>query len=170
MKGIIYKITCNETGDVYYGSTTQSLNKRLSLHKSGYKRWKEGKSKLVTSYNIIDRGNYSYSLIETVECEDKRQLEQRERYYIENNECINKVVVGRTSKEYHKEWYENNKETMKECNKEYYKTNKEAIIEQQKAYYEANKDKRRKYVEANKEHYNELRRQRRAKAKLLKKL
>ncbi len=179
MKGIIYKITCNETGEVYYGSTQKSLNKRMSNHKTNCKRWKEGKCGLTTSYNIIDRGNYSYSLIETVECEDKRQLEARERFYIENNECINKVVIGRTQKEYR----EANKETILEYQKEYYEANKdkrkayleankEAILEYQKEYNkeyrEANKDKKKAYREANKDHINELQRQRYAKAKLSK--
>jgi hypothetical protein len=130
MKGIIYKLTCNETGEVYYGSTTLSLNKRMTDHKSKCKQWKEGKFHYVTSFQIIDRGNYSYSLIETVECEDRKQLEAKERFYIENNECINKIVVGRT---------------LKESQKEYYESNKEAILEQQKEYREANKDKKKAY-------------------------
>ena len=96
MKGIIYKLECCITGEVDDGSTTLSLNNRMMRHKSSCKRWKEGKYGFTTSFNIIDRGNYSYSLIETVECEDKHQLEAREWFYIENNECINKYVVGRT--------------------------------------------------------------------------
>jgi hypothetical protein len=180
MKGIIYKITCNETGEVYYGSTTKSLNLRISQHKSACKRWKEGKCHFTTSYNIIDRGNYSYSLIETVECEDKKQLEAVERRYIENNECINKCVVGRTNKE----WYKVNKEHRSECHKEYYEANKdafkeyyeankEAIKEYQRAHYEANKDKIKEqnqvYREANKEYYKERKKEWYLKQKLLKK-
>jgi hypothetical protein len=149
MKGIIYKITCNETGEVYYGSTTLSLNRRILMHKSLCKRWKEGKCGFTTSYQIIDRGNYSYSLIETVECENKYQLEQRERYYIENNECINKVIPCRTIQE----WYEANKDKKNEKAKEWY---------------EANKEKKKAYKEANRDHINELRRQWYLKKKLLK--
>ena len=43
MKGIIYKIVCNETGECYYGSTTKTLNKRITEHKSTCKGWKLGK-------------------------------------------------------------------------------------------------------------------------------
>jgi hypothetical protein len=150
MKGIIYKIECNETGEVYYGSTTQSLNRRMIGHKSCCKQWKEGKCNFTTSFQIIDRGNYSYNLIEIVECEDKYQLETRERFYIENNECINKYIPCRTGKEYSE-------------------ANKEVINEKAKEWYTANKDKKKAYREANKDHNNELQRQRRAKAKLLKK-
>jgi hypothetical protein len=153
MKGIIYKITCNETGEVYFGSTTLSLNSRISMHKTNCKRWKEGKYGFTTSFNIIDRGNYSYRLIETVECEDKKQLEARERYYIENNECINKFIPCRTQKEYD--------DANKDKKKEHREANKEHYNKYMKEYMKA-------YYKANKEHYNELRRERRAKAKLLK--
>jgi len=119
MKGIIYKIVCNETGEVYYGSTTQSLNNRMICHKSGCKAWKLGNAGHSTSYNIIDRGNYAYVLIEAVECENKHQLHERERFYIQNNECINHVIPTRTDKEY----YEANKENLKERCKIYKQTN-----------------------------------------------
>ena len=164
MKGIIYKLECCITGEVYYGSTTQSLNIRMSEHKACCKRWKEGKYAFTTSFNIIDRGNYSYSLIETVECEDKYQLEARERYYIENNECINKFIPCRTRKEYR----EANKEAIKEQRKEYYEANKD----HRKAYLEANKEaileQKKAYREANKEAIKEYQRAYRAKQKLLK--
>ncbi len=156
MKGIIYKIECNETGEVYYGSTQRSLNKRMIDHKKDCKRWKEGKRGFTTSYNIIDRGNYSYSLIETVECEDKRQLEARERFYIESNECINKVIPCRTEKER----YEANKEAILEHQKEYKKANKDHISEYHKEYKRKNKERWNEYM-------REYQRQR-AKAKILK--
>ncbi len=153
MKGIIYKITCNETGEVYYGSTTKSLNRRISKHKCDCKRWKDGKTNFTTSFQIIDRGNYSYSLIETVECEDRAQLEAVERRFIEENDCINKIVVGRTQKEYK----EIHKDDIKAYRKTYIECNKDDIKEAAKS-----------YVKANREHINELQRQRRAKAKQLK--
>ena len=119
--GIIYKITCHETGEVYYGSTQYSLNKRITEHKSQCKRWKEGKTNYTTSFQIIERANYSYSLIEKVECETKKQLETRERMFIENNECVNKCIVGRTRKECNKAYKDAHREANREQNKEYNK-------------------------------------------------
>jgi hypothetical protein len=153
MKGIIYKIVCNETGEVYYGSTQRSLNNRMIGHKASCKRWKEGKTNYITSFNIIDRGNYSYSLIETVECDEKKQLEARERFYIENNECINKTIPCRTVKEYQEAYYE----LHKEHKKAYRKANKEAIREYKREYDELHKDTK-----------SQRQRIRRAKAKELK--
>ncbi len=142
MKGFIYKITCNSTNEVYFGSTIQKyLCSRIIGHKTKYKAWKEGKHHFLTSFQIIDRGNYSYSLIETVECENRRQLEQRERIYIENNECINKNVPTRTKKE----WSELNKDNLKDYRKMYYESNREKINERVKQYSEVNKDKIKEY-------------------------
>ena len=154
MKGIIYKITCNDTDEVYYGSTQQSLKKRMSEHQKDYKRWKEGKTDYNTSFHILDRDNYSYVLIETIECEDRKRLERKERYYIENHSCINKIIVGRTKKEYR----EANQEKINECKRAYYTANKEKERARIKAYREANKDllnERRRQLYADKKQLKE---------------
>ncbi len=133
--GIIYKIECCITGEVYYGSTTQKyLSMRMAEHKSGCKRWKEGKTTYTTSYSIIERGYYSYNVIENVECENKHQLHTRERYYIENNECINKFIPARTHREY-------NEKYQKTYAKAYYQTNKEHINKLNRLRYAENKTK-----------------------------
>jgi len=119
-RGKIYKIVCNETNEVYYGSTIQKyVSDRISRHKN---------RKNCRSRQILDRNNYYYELIEDYSCNNKKELETRERWYIENNECINKFIPTRTKKEY----YENNKETMVEKQKEYYQQNKERIAERDK--------------------------------------
>ena len=172
--GIIYKIECNVTGEVYYGSTQQSLNLRMSGHKSGCKAWKLENAGHSTSYDIIDRGNYSYSLIEKVDCEDIKQLHTRERYYIENNDCVNHVIPTRTIKEYRDDIREAQTERCriyKQTHQEEMKKYREQHKEQRKAYSEANADKikgqTKLYRELHKEHLNELRRQRRAKQREL---
>ena len=48
-KSKIYKIIDNTNGNVYFGSTTQSLAQRLAGHTNGYKYHLNGKQ----SYNII---------------------------------------------------------------------------------------------------------------------
>ncbi len=43
--GKIYKIVCNITGKVYYGSTCEpTLARRLAKHAGNYKRWSQGKN------------------------------------------------------------------------------------------------------------------------------
>jgi hypothetical protein len=119
--GKIYKIIDNTTGNVYIGSTIQKLNIRLSKHKSDYKQYLNGKDHYTTSFDIIKNNNYRIELIKYVVYKDKIELFQRERYYIENNECVNKCIPSRTDKDYIKEYNKqyriNNNEYIKEYNK-----------------------------------------------------
>ena len=89
-KGIIYKILCNETGEVYYGSTIRTLSHRKNGHKQDVKKFDEGKrTTRCECYDIIKRGNFTMSLVEEYSFDNKEQLRWRERHYIENNECVN---------------------------------------------------------------------------------
>ena len=122
----IYKIIDNTNGNIYIGKTTQTLNKRLAQHKS---------HKNCMSRRILVNGDYKIELIE--ETDDK----SRERYWIENTDCINIMVPGRT----HKEWYLKNKERLSEDRKEYYQVNREKKLEYERKKYENNKEKIRNY-------------------------
>ena len=147
--GKIYKIT---SGDLtYIGSTCEpTLAKRLAKHVGDYKQWKNGGRGNVTSFQLIDTGNYDITLLELCACGSKDELTARERFYIETNECVNKNIPGRTDKEYR----EVNKTELAERDKAYREANKDKIAEKNKAYHEANKteiaEKDKKRYEANK--------------------
>jgi len=88
--GKIYKVVCNNTGKTYYGSTYGSIAKKKGRHKSNYhNEYLKGKRGFVSVYDIIKEGNYDIFLVENYPCETKEELHARERWYIENNECIN---------------------------------------------------------------------------------
>jgi hypothetical protein len=157
MIGIIYKIVCCITGEVYFGSTTKSLNIRIANHKACCKKWKDGERGYITSFSIIERGNFSYSLMETVEYEDKKYLQERERWFIENNECINKYIPLRSVGEY--------RNSHKEQSQEYRDKHKEERKEKDKLYRELNKDKINEYRKKNRREYNEKARLRYAEIK-----
>jgi len=110
--GKIYKITCLETDEVYYGSTTQELSRRV--RKGSY-------NTSCKAYNIIKRNNYQEEIVEEYPCDNKIELETRERWWIENNLCVNKVIPTQTKSEY----YESNKEKKIEDQKQYQKDNYE---------------------------------------------
>jgi hypothetical protein len=127
--GKIYKIVCNETGKIYIGSTTKkTLAMRLAQHVCNYKSFLSGGSNFTTSFDIIKNNNYDIILIELCPCNTKDELHQKERYFIENNECVNKVIPLRTQKEWAKSNYEENKNEIIEKNKEHYHNNKEKYI------------------------------------------
>jgi hypothetical protein len=127
-RGKIYKIVCKETDEVYYGSTIQKLNKRMNEHRV---------QKVCRSRQILDRNNYFYELVENYSCNNRQELETRERWYIENNDCINKQIPTRTKKEYRKLYDENNKQKQKE----YKQNNIEQISKYHKKWYETNKER-----------------------------
>ena len=132
--GIIYRIYDNTNGDVYYGSTANVLRWRMGKHKSGAKIEKD-KCK---SKSIILNDDYVYSEVEKYPCNSKKELEIRERYYIENFTCINKYIPTRTIKE----WRTDNKEHLKQYNETHNEIHKEQIKQYQSKYREDHKEER----------------------------
>lgn len=101
----IYKLVSKNTDDVYYGSTTLKLNQRLQSHLSEYKRFTNGINCYMSSFDIIKHNNVDIVLLELYPCNKKRELELRERYYIDNNNCVNKnrpVITLKEKIEYKK--------------------------------------------------------------------
>ena len=147
--GKIYKIVCNETDEIYIGSTALSLEDRLSSHQKDGKR--EKRDGLCCSKQIIDRGNYYIELLQNYPCNSRCELEQKEGEYQRANTCINIQILGRTQKE----WEQDNKEKISKYNKEYNQKNLETIVNNRKEYYQYNKEKLNKnaiiYRQNNKE-------------------
>ncbi len=134
----IYKIVCNKTNKIYIGSTTKKyLSSRLSGHKYSFEN-----NLQVKSSEIIKNGDYNILLIENYPCNSKDELRARERFYIENNECVNRLKPGRTKKEY----YQDNKEHIKKNVKLWGDNNKEKVKEYKKKYKLENKEKRKEKI------------------------
>ncbi len=145
--GKIYRLVCNVTGLQYIGSTSQSLSKRMYCHKADYKRFLMKTYHFVSSFKIIENGDYDIILIESYPCKTKEELHQRERFHIEANDCVNKNIPSRKMSEY----YNDNRNELLEQKHEYYLQNKEKICQKAKLFLEANKDiinakRREKYI------------------------
>ena len=136
--GLIYTIRSHQTTDIYIGSTTQPLYKRIHQHKRNFKCWKNGKYNYVSSYELMKYGDVYIELLELCPCDSKMELCRREGELIREMECVNKRIEGRTRNEYRadnkekikqqqKEWLESNQDKMKEYAKEYRETNKNKI-------------------------------------------
>lgn len=128
-EGKIYKIVCEEKKLIYYGSTTQSLHNRLIRHKSN----KNGN----VNKNMEKPKIY---LIENYPCDSRYELMTRERYFIENNQCINKIIPTRTKKEYNKECRQQEKNII--YMKKYREVNKKQLAEKKKNYHLNNREVR----------------------------
>lgn len=155
--GKIYKLVNDELNLTYYGSTTSQLYKRLFNHKH------QAKNKRFTSWKLFESGKVEIVLVEECPCENKEQLNRRERFYIENNECVNKLIPTRTAKEYKEKYYKDNLEYFKEMNKKYRETHKDELVKSKKEFYEVNKEKileqKKQYYQANKELIKQKRKQ-----------
>ena len=88
--GKIYKLIDNTNNKIYVGSTTKTLEERL---------YKHIKTNTCVSRDIIKNNDFKIELIEYYPCKNKQELLWRERYYIENNDCINKYLPITTKKE-----------------------------------------------------------------------
>jgi hypothetical protein len=170
-RGKIYKIVNDSLNLTYYGSTIEpTVARRLTHHKTNYKEWKNGRPNYTTCFKLMEEGNFQIILLENYPCNSKDELHARERYYIENNDCVNKIMPTRTRQEYYKfnkdilnekskEYYESNKEEVKQKAKLHYDINKDKISEQKKIYYNTHKDKlseqKKKYYDTNKAKINE---------------
>jgi len=123
MIGRIYYLRCDETNDVYIGSTTQTLKERLRGHI---------KDKNCTSKLIIKYDSCIILLLEEIEVENRKELEKIEREYILTWTCINIQIPGRTQKEYNKDKKVEIAEKTKINNKEKYVLNKVEILKKNK--------------------------------------
>jgi hypothetical protein len=140
--GKIYKIVCNITGDQYIGSTCKSLTQRLANHRSAYKQLlNDNKKNYTTSFKILEKNDYNIILLEDYPCNNKEQLNARERHYIETLECVNKQQKLNRTKIDAQEYRKLNHEKINEQIKKYKEDNRELILSYHQNYYENNKEK-----------------------------
>mgnify|MGYP006307687783 CR=1 FL=1 len=102
----IYKIVDVGYAKCYIGSTYNTLKKRMSSHVECYNSYRSGKCGRTTVYNMFDEFgviNCKIELIENYPCNNRDELNAREGYWQKQTECVNKVIVGRTNKEYHEQ-------------------------------------------------------------------
>tara|TARA_R110002126_G_scaffold251909_1_gene394974 strand:+ start:112 stop:876 length:765 start_codon:yes stop_codon:yes gene_type:complete len=138
--GKIYSIRSYSQPDlVYIGSTTQSLPKRFGGHKT--------KRNCCTSKQIIDIGDAYIELIEFFPCDNVYELLRQEGELIRSMVCVNRVIIGRTHKQYRddnkekiKQYRDDNKEKISTYKKQYNIDNKEKILLKEKQYRDNNKE------------------------------
>ena len=141
--GKIYEITSNNTDLVYVGSCITTLNVRLTLHNSRRK---------CSSKYILECGDYNINLIEYFSCNNKRELESREQYWIDKYRKDGKNLVNE------RDAYTSKKKRLNQY-KQFRTTHRKKIIESRKQYHEKNREKNkdycREYYEKNREKQKE---------------
>ena len=146
--GKIYQILNHINDEIYVGSTTQPLFKRLYEHKIACEHRNCNFYKLMKEFGT---DNFYIELIEMYPCNSKEELNSREGHYIRERATLNKVIVGRSKKQWYEDnrdviqekrhtYYEEHTEEKKTYDKQRYEENKEFIKEKMKNYYEQNKE------------------------------
>ena len=101
MRGRVYTIRSYLKPElVYYGSTKETLSRRLAQHVSDYKKHLNGQQHFISSFKLIELGDAYIGLVEIVEYIDKAQLHAVEGRHIRENNCVNKYQAGRSKAQY----------------------------------------------------------------------
>jgi len=100
MKGYIYSIRSHQTKDIYIGSTIQTLSMRIASHRREYKRWLKTNTKYCSSFKLIQYEDVYIELIEEINVQSRQELRKLEGECIRKTNCVNKIIAGRTKKEY----------------------------------------------------------------------
>lgn len=140
-KSFVYKLCCKDTSitDEYIGSTT-NFSRRKSQHKYNCVNLNEGLPVYIFINNNGGWNNWSMILIEEFSCENKIQLCQRERYWIEERKpTLNirppfiTIEEGKeTTRIYNKKYNIENRDINNLKKKEKYEENKKQILEKLK--------------------------------------
>lgn len=141
----IYKLICNETTDIYIGSTTEKLCVRFNKHKYD---WSHPTKKNVTSSLIFNMGEAKIILIENYPCNNVDELRAREQFYIDSLDCVNKQSAKKKEnanqiakkkyresekgKQTEKKWEENHRELRREYSKKYLQNNRDKVNERKR--------------------------------------
>lgn len=159
--GKIYKIVNTVDDKIYVGSTTLSLTKRFKLHKNPNQKW------FCCCYeHFINVGfnNVDIELIEDYPCDTKKELLEREKYFI--NELKSElniqspILSDKEKKEYQVKYRTDNKDKLNKQKMDWAKKNKDKVNKSNREYVENNKDKvkasKQKWNEANKDKLAEI--------------
>ena len=129
----IYKVINKLNSEIYVGSTTLDLDKRMIKHKCDAKQ-RPHLSKFYTFMNETGIDNFEIELIEDYPCETQEELRKREGKIIKAMATLNQRVAGRTPTEYSKEYRQTKKDKINKRRNERRKENPEKTKEEYKKY------------------------------------
>jgi len=135
----LYSITNPEL--IYIGSTGLDLQVRLAQHILSWDSFKRGiNTKRISSYEIIDSGEYGIEEIESCSVEERFI---REQLYISLTICCNKNSA-------YSEFNQKTKESWAAYQRAHYHANRQAHLSRKLSYYKSNREKIQKKYRAKK--------------------
>jgi len=173
---IVYEILADDARLPYYGSAMTTLAERRRTHKNKYKDWKEGKVRRCASFDLFDAVGFhacEFRVIEELpdDC-SREQLLWRERWWIENHACVNRLIPIRTKDEiaeYNRIFRIEHRDEKLEYNRKYNAVHRDERAEKDRKYYAEHRDEKlerdRKYYAEHRDEKLERMRQYRARKK-----
>jgi group I intron endonuclease len=134
--GKIYRLVNNVDDNIYVGSTYRTLSQRKSGHKVDAKTKTE--QKVYKHLNEVGWENFDIILIENYPCNNKDELNSRERYF---NELLKPELNSALPLRTDREWREANKKQIAKKAGDYYQANKDQIAENVLEHRTENKEK-----------------------------
>ena len=134
--GKIYCIKNYISSDIYVGSTTQALSKRMEKHRASMNCKRRGKCLLYQKMREFGVENFYINLLEKYACNDIEELRAKEGEWITKVGNLNMKLAGRTPEQYRKDTVEQKQEYDKQRRED----KREEISEQQKVKYQNKKE------------------------------
>ena len=129
---------------------------RMGGHRAACNRYIKGSSKYrLDVFLLFDEfgvENCKIELVEHFPCNNKSELERQEGHHIQNNDCENKRIAGRSYKEYYTQnidkilkYRQDHKVEKQNYNKQYRDQHSDELKDYQQSYRADHKDKMRCY-------------------------
>ena len=138
--GKIYKVLNTIDDEIYVGSTTQPLSKRMYEHR-GVNKSSMRKSKVYTHMTKLGVDNFYIELIEQCPCKTIEELNAKEGEWIRKIATLNVAIAGRNKKEYNNE----HKHEAREWHRAWRANNLQKRAEQERAWVKRNMEHKKEY-------------------------
>lgn len=158
----IYQINNTINDEVYVGSTTNTLEQRLTQHRHRVSKECFLHLPLYSLMRELGTDKFYIELVEDYPCTSRLDQRVREGYYIRERGTLNQRIAGRDKSEYRHEnidriketrleYRKNNADILKEKWKQYYKENRAKILQRGSEYRNNNPDRSKDYYQTNRD-------------------
>ena len=132
--GKIYAVRNDITDDIYIGSTTMALSKRMVKHRC-HAKTQPDVSLFYTFMNETGIEHFYIELVENFPCNSVEELRKREGEITREIGTLNKRIEQRDMKEYFRQYYQDNIERCRENKRKWKALNREKINEDARKQY-----------------------------------
>ena len=132
--GKIYAVINDISDDIYIGSTTMALSRRMVKHRC-HAKTQPDVSFFYTFMSEVGIEHFYIELVENFPCNSVEELRKREGELIREIGTLNTRIEQRDMKEYFRQYYQDNIERYRENKKKWKANNREKVNEDARKQY-----------------------------------